>query len=193
VWSGFAGAPGYSNFSFMDLTTDSARNAAGAAIKAFFDGTASARATTWSVAVQSEITEWDSATGVLTGAANMTSPPAPTAGTATLAPFAGGSGYCVTWKTGLIFNGRRVIGRTFMVPGLSTYDNDGTLSTATISAAQAAATALIAAAGADLAIWAKLFTKPTDGTKPVQIGGALAPVTSHAVKDMASQLRSRRV
>lgn len=192
MWSGFAGAPGYTNFSFIDLTTDAAKNAAGAAVKAYFSGFATYLQTGWAIAVQSEITEWDMGTGALTGATNMTTPPTPTPGAAAVGAFAGGSGCVVTWKTGLIFNGRRVVGRTFMVPLMAAFENDGTLTAALVTAAGAAATSLINAAGAELAIWAKTYTKPTDGSKPVQIGGALAPVTSYAVKDMAAQLRSRR-
>jgi len=192
VWSGFQGAPGYSNFSFMDLTTDAARNAAGAGVKNFFTSLAGFLSTAWSISVQGEVTEWDMATGQLTGAATMTTVPTAQVGTGTPAAYAGGSGLCVTWKTGLIFNGRRVIGRTFVVPALGCYETDGTLTAGAITAANTAATQLIGVSGADFAIWAKTFTKPTDGTKPVQIGGNLAPATSYAVKDMASQLRSRR-
>lgn len=193
VWQGFQGAPGYTNFSFADLTTDAARNAAGAAVKAFFGGFATYLLPTWNITVQSEVTDWDMATGQLTGAFNMTTPPTATVGTATAGPFAGGSGACVTWKTGVIFNGRRVTGRTFIVPAIGCYDNDGTLTAGFITAANSAANGLIQAAGADLSIWAKQFTTPTDGSKPVQINGILASVGSYTVKDMASQLRSRRL
>lgn len=193
VWSGFAGAPGYTNFHFSDLTTDANRNAAGAAVKAFFTSLANQLLTAWTISVQSEITEWDVATGQLTGAVNMTTPPTPQVGTAAVGPYAGGSGLCITWKSGVIYQGRRVTGRTFVVPAFGVFENDGTLTTVAITAANTAAAGLIGASNADLAIWAKQYTKPTDGTKPVQIGGTLAPATSYLVKDMASQLRSRRL
>lgn len=193
VWSGFAGAPGYTNFHFQDLTTDTAKNAAGAAVKAFFTSLNTMFSTGWSIAVQSEVTEWDMATGQLTGATNMTTPPTPQAGTVTPVAFAGGSGLCVTWKTGLIYNGRRVIGRTFVVPAMGIYETDGTLTAGAMTTAGTAASGLIAAAGAEMVIWAKTYTKPTDGTKPVQIGGNMAPAQSYVVKDMAAQLRSRRL
>jgi len=157
IWSGFAGAPGYSNFHFQDLTTDTARNAAGAAVKAFFTGMSGHLANTWSVTVQGEVTEWDMATGQLTGAANMSTVPTAQVGTATPAPYAGGSGMAVTWKTGLIYLGRRVTGRTFFVPAVGVYEADGTLTSTAITTASNAAQALISAAGAELAIWAKHF------------------------------------
>lgn len=193
VWSGFQGAPGYSNFSFQDLTTETSRNNAGAAVKAFFTALANHLSTAWTVSVLGEITEWDMATGQLTGASTMTTIPTGQVGTGTPAPYAGGSGLCVTWKTGVIFQGRRVVGRTFIVPALGCYEADGTLTAGAIAAANTAANGLIGATGAEFCIWAKQFTKPTDGTKPVQVGGAIAPVTSHSTKDMASQLRSRRL
>lgn len=193
LWSGFQGSPGYTNLHFLDLTTDAARNAAGAATKAFFTAIANNLITTWSVSVQSEVTEWDQATGQLLGAVNMTTPPTPQAGTAAAGPFAGGSGACVTWKTGSIYNGRRVIGRTFLVPLFNCFDSDGTLNSTAITAITTAATGLIGASGAELAVWAKTFVQQGDPPKPVQIGGQAFPVTSHVVKDMASQLRSRRI
>lgn len=193
IWSGFAGAPGYSNFHFNQLTDAAARNAAGAAVRSFFAALAGQLQTGWNVAVQGEITEWDVATGVMLAAADMSSVPTPVVGTATAAPFAGGSGLCVTWKTGVIFNGRRIVGRTFVVPAVGIYENDGTLTAGAITAAQTAAGQLTGAASAEFSIWAKTFTKPTDGSKPVQIGGLLPAATSYAVKDMASQLRSRRM
>jgi hypothetical protein len=193
VWSGFAGAPGYSNFSFSDLTTDAARNAAGAAVKGLFTGIAANLSPNWTITVQPEVTEWDVATGQLTGASAMTTPPTPQTGTGTAVAYAGGSGACITWKTSVIFNGRRVTGRTFMVPLVGAFEVDGTLSGATLAAFTSSANAFVATAGADVAVWAKQMTKPTDGSKPVQIGGTVASVTSIAVKDMASQLRSRRL
>lgn len=193
VWSGFQGAPGYTNLCFSDLATDAARNAAGAAVKALFTGIASNLATTWSITVQPEVTEWDVATGQLTGASAMTTPPTPQVGSTVATAYAGGSGACITWKTGAIFNGRRVVGRSFMVPLLAAFDVDGTIGAATLAALQSSANAYVAATGADACVWAKQFTKPTDGTTPVQIGGTVASITSATIKDMASQLRSRRL
>lgn len=193
VWQGFTGAPGYSNFHFNALTDTAARNAAGDAVRAFFAGLSGFFLTTWNVAVQTEVTEWDVTTGILLGAANMTVTPAVVAGTVAATPYAGGSGLCVTWKTGVIFNGRRVSGRTFVVPAVGVFESNGTLTAAAITAANTAASQLITAPSAEFSIWAKQFTKPTDGSKPVQIGGLLPAATSYDVKDMASQLRSRRI
>lgn len=193
MWSGFQGAPGYSNFSFSDLTTDVARNNAGASVKKLFTDIASLLSTSWSIQVQSEVTEWDASTGTLTGAGTMSIVPTAQIGAATPAAYAGGSGAAITWKTPTIFNGRRVTGRTYLVPLIGCFDSDGTLTASAQTAINAAATTFINTAGSDFAIWAKQFTKPTDGTTPVQIGGTIASVTAHTLKDMASQMRSRRL
>lgn len=193
VWSGFQGAPGYTNFHFQDLTTDSARNAAGTAVKQFFTSLAPMLSTAWTITIQSEITEWDKDTGQLIGASTMTTPPTPQVGTATPVAYPGGTGLCITWKTGSIWNGRRVVGRSFIVPAMGVYDTDGTLTTAAIAAANTAATGLIGAAAAQFSIWAKQWTTQGDPPKPVQIAGAIFQVDTHVVKDMASQLRSRRM
>jgi hypothetical protein len=154
----------------------------------------------WSVAVQGEVTEHDMATGTLLGAATMTTVPATVVGTGSATSWANGSGYSVKWNTGLIWNGRRVTGRTFMVPAVACYEADGTLVAAAITAIGAAAQALISAVGAEFAVWSKTFTKPPDtmtiaeakAFKQQQIGGNLAPVQGYFVKDSAAQLRTRR-
>jgi len=200
VWSGFAGAPGYTNFHFADIGTDAGRNAAGAAVKAWFESQKSCLLAAWAVTVQSEVTEYDMATGVLLGAAAMTTVPTATTGTAPTAAYVGGSGYSIQWNTNLIDHGRRLRGRTFMVPAVGCFENDGTLTAGHIANVYSGATALVGAVGADFSIWKRIWTKPTkDMTleqakafKQVQIGGALAPATGYFVKDMASQLRTRR-
>ena len=191
IWTGFAGAPGYSKFSFDGLTSQAALDAAGSELRTFFAAIASHLHTTWTITVQQEIQEVDMSTGVLLGVHMITAPVSPVPGTSLAAAYAGGSGACVTWNTGLIFNGHRVKGRTFLVPlAGSSYDPDGTLTTAVIADVSAAGNALATATQATLAVWSKKFDT---STPPQQISGALAPVDSASVKDMASQLRSRRL
>lgn len=189
IWGAFQGAPGYTKFSFSDLTDASARNAAGAAVRTFFEGIKPNLPFNATVTVSTTIQEYDVATGVLTGEQTMTTPPAATTGTGVL-PYAAGSGFFIGWNTVTIFNGRRIKGRTFIVPACDCYQTDGSLNTTTIAGAQAAAAALIAAAGAELCVWARQYNKAV--TPWVQIAGSLAPVTTATVRDQASQLRTRR-
>lgn len=192
IWSGFQGAPGYSNFRFTGLGTDAANNAAGAAVRTFFGAMSANFLTGWTITVQSEVTEWDVQTGLLVGVSTMTTPPSPVGGSATITQYAGGSGLAISWHTNTIFAGRRVQGRTFIVPVVGVFETDGTLTTGAIASMKAAGDALIASGPGDFSIWAKTFSVVTPPAKPVQIGGATASVTSCTVKDMASQLRTRR-
>jgi hypothetical protein len=191
IWSGFQGAPGYSKFSFQNLIDDSSRNAAGVQVKNFFDGIISLMQSSWNIAVQSSIDEFDMATGALTGGSAMTTVPAPSVGTgAATLTYQGGAGACVTWTTPVVFNGRRVRGRTFLVPLVNAAASDGTLAATALSAINSAALAFANAAGPEFSIWARQFS-PTNPN--LQIGGALAPVTGGSSKDMTAQLRSRRL
>ena len=189
VWGNFQGAPGYTKFTFDNLTDAAARTAAATAVKNFFEGIKPHLPFNVSVTVQQTVQEYDMATGVLTGESQIVGVPAATTGTGTGA-YAAGSGFFIGWNTGLIFAGRRLKGRTFIVPATDCFSTDGTLTPTAISAAQGAAAALIAAAGANLAVWGKTYNKTT--VPPTQVGGALAPVDSATVKDQASQLRTRR-
>lgn len=189
TWNGFQGSPGYTRFSWQELSSDTNRNAAGAAIRQFFFAQAAHFLTTWTITIDAEIQEFDMGTGQLIGAAAMPTVPSPVAGTHSTAAYAGGSGYSVGWRTGEIFNGRRVQGRSFIVPAVDVYESNGTMTSTAIATATAAGNALIASGINGFSIWAKLMTKDSP---PVQIGGALYAVSSCIVKDQASQLRTRR-
>lgn len=188
VWSGFTGAPGYSKFSFADLTDNTSRNAAGAKVRQLFEDLKAYRQIPWSVLVNSAVEEFDMATGALMGTALMTTPPTASAGSLTAGAYTGGAGYCVTWNTGLILNRRRVRGRTFFVPAASCYDSDGTIAPAAVTAIQAAANTFLALTAPRPNIWQRSWSS---GQPAVQIGGALAPIDSFTFRDQTSQLRSR--
>lgn len=190
LWSGFAGAPGYSKFSFLDLTDDTKRNAAGAAIRTFFASINTYIPNLTTIQVQPGIDEFNVTTGELVGANAMTVTPAVVTSGISAVPYVGGAGLAVTWVTSSIFHGHRVRGRTFIVPTASASDTDGTIAPGVVTAVQAAGNVFAASASADLQIWSRVYTKPP--AKLEQIDGATAPVISCVVKDMAAQLRSRR-
>lgn len=190
IWSGFAGAPGYTKMSWADLTDSTSRNAALAKVAALFDAVKAYLPTGTTVQVQSAIDEFDMATGALIGASTGTLPPLTTS-TAAAASYAGGSGICLTWNTGLIYNRRRVRGRTFFVPTANiAMEQNGTLSPAAITAFGAAAATFLALTAPRPNIWSRQWS---NSTPPVQIGGSLAPIDTYTLRDMASQLRSRRL
>jgi hypothetical protein len=190
VWAGFTGSPGYSRFNFFELADAASCNAAGAAVKTFFQSLTASLLTGWTIAVQSTVQHKDVATGALTGETTMTTVPNATNGVAVAStPYAGGSGAVADWVTGAFWNGRKVRGRTFLVPLLGVYSNDGTVSTSFINATVAAGNALIADPTTTLAIWAKKFD---DSKPPKQTAGGLFSVSGCTVPDRAAQLRTRR-
>lgn len=121
-------------------------------------------------------------TGELTGVWTATGS-GPILGTGT-AYSAAGVGGCVTWNTGGIVNGRRLKGRTFLVPlGVQQYDSDGTLQTGTTTALNAYATAMMASG--PLAVW----HRPTSAGAA---DGTSYGVLSFRVRDKVAFLSSRR-
>jgi len=191
LWNGFSGAPGYSRFHFAELTNDAMRSGAGAAVRSFFFGFASVLMSSWSIAVQPTVQTFDAATGLLQGEAGMGTPPATMPGTgATTTIFEGGSGTVINWLTGQVHAGKKIRGRTFLVPLLSTaFSSDGTLGSATQNSIITAGNALVSTSGITSVVWSRQW----DTSKPPhQTGGFLTNVNSVAVPDRAAQLRTRR-
>lgn len=97
---------------------------------------------------------------------------------------AAGVGACITWKTGGIIDGRRLRGRTFIVPLSSTaYEANGTLTAAAITALNNFGTSLMASG--PLAVW----HRPTDAETA---DGNSYGVVSFSVRDKVAFLSSRR-
>ena len=190
VWSGFVGSPGYTKFSFSDLTDATSRNAAGAKVRALFEDLKAYRQIGWNVNVQGQIDEFDMATGALIGSAAMTTVPPASNGSTAVGGYAGGSGFCITWNTSLIIGRRRVRGRSFFVPSVNIFDTDGTLLAAAMTGINTAATNFLALTAPRPNIWSRQWSA---GKPPVQIGGALAPIDTFLLRDMVSQLRTRRL
>lgn len=189
-WSGFVGSPGWSNFYFDDASGDFLTNADAdplcdrvetflTAIRALFP-----TPVLWTV--QSDVEAISPTTGELL---NVHSAGARSAisGSAANAPYSAASGAVVTWRTAGVRNGRRVRGRTFLVPAANiAYENDGTLSAAALTTIGNAATALADTAGPiPLGVWAR-------PTGPGATDGDWHAVTSASVPDMGAVLRSRR-
>ena len=80
--------------------------------------------------------------------------------------------------------GRRIQGRTFLVPLVaSAFDSTGTISTAALATLQTAANGLVAYDTIDPVVW----KRPTPFTV-----GSFATITEARIPDMAAVLRSRR-
>jgi len=190
LWNGFTGAPGYSRLRFQGRLDQSSLDAAGAGVRAFFLALNAYLQTGWTIGIQPIAQVNDVGTGALTGEVAMTSTPAVVTGTVSnTTAYAGGSGAVVHWITGAFSHGRKVRGRTYLVPLVLASASDGTVSPSFITAMQNAGNALVALAAADLCVWTKTF----DDAKPAnQIGGLSTPVTGCTVPDRSAQLRTRR-
>lgn len=153
------------------------------AVKAFWTSVAAIMSGYVTVTVPTTGEEFDDVTGLLTGSWSEGTGAAITGGGS--GSYAGGVGACVGWSTGGIHNGRKVRGRTFIVPLASnTYDSDGSLAAATVTSLNTAAATLVTAGSTKLAIWSR-------PSVAVPVGGAY-PITAGLVKDHVSWLRSRR-
>lgn len=125
---------------------------------------------------------YNDTTGALTGSWTASSNADVVGGS--LDSYAAPAGAVVNWNTAGIVNGRRVRGRTFIVPvARNGYDTDGTLSAAFVSALDLAASDLVTNSAGGLLVW----HRPVGG-----VGGSAHSVTGHRVRDKIAVLRSRR-
>ena len=99
--------------------------------------------------------------------------------------YAAVAGACVTWLTQGVITGKRVRGRTFLVPmGGSGLQSDGTLATQKVTDINTAAQALISAAP-EFTIW----RRPSSVSAA---DGSAHPVLAFRVQDKTAYLTSRR-
>jgi hypothetical protein len=201
VWNGFPGAPGYTLFRFAELDTGAKLNAAGAAIRTFFLALTTYMAPTpsqWTVQVTPLVQHHDIATGKLQGESTMGTVPTVNNGTGPAGTvFAGGSGAVIHWTTGATHDGRKIRGRTFLVPLLSNaYSTDGTITPALQTALQNAGNALIADSTTEFGVYSRIWDKkpgdPPVDVPPKQTSGLFTPATGCLVPDRSAQLRTRR-
>jgi hypothetical protein len=204
-WSGFQGGPGYSSFYFRDFGSvgdpDWSPGDADAA-------NATARVQTFGMAlreyivsgttlqVESDVEEIEETNGELIDVHNGGVQTAINAINAA-GGYSAASGAVVNWKTAIVRKGRRIQGRTFLVPlGPNCYENNGTLASGALTAITAAATTLASDGGAiDLGVWGrptKVKDANGDPTGETLPDGQWAQVRSVRVPDMAAILRSRR-
>jgi hypothetical protein len=99
-------------------------------------------------------------------------------------PWSAGVGCYISWRTAGFVHGRRVRGRTFIVPlGGNAFETTGLPKTTTVTALGIWATTLVEATPGNMVIW----HRPTDGA-----GGSKHPITSLNVPTVGTSLRTRR-
>lgn len=183
-WSGFSGAPGYTNFYFDSFGAGDEVDLEVARVFAFADGIRPALPSVARLEVSPEVAFLDEATGDLLSYATTATPPEALVGSVT-GSYSGPTGASITWNTPAIAKGRRLRGRTFVVPlGGTMYDASGTLSSGAINLLTNAANGLIGdGTGPQAVIW----SRPVNGA-----GGSIGAIDSFRVPDRAAVLRSRR-
>lgn len=192
-WNGFPGAPGYSVFHLRDFDSGTGGNdiptaaQAGAAalrIRGFFDAIKGILPSVATIQVSGEVEVVDSETGNLIDAVSAGVPGVVTGGITGV--YASPVGAVVNWRTGSVRNGRRLRGRTFIVPMAGSQFASGILLPAAQTTIQTAASAL-----ADSTQTPDLFVfgRPTSSGAS---DGVAAVVTGAQVPSLAAILRSRR-
>lgn len=194
TWTGFPGAPGYSSFHFstdggfwdgglIGDETAAAAEAAAARVLSAFGECAAYIPQIVTIRIDPEVLIIDSSTGETLGAVDIDG--GTQGGLAPSDDYAGPTGAVVNWRTNDYRFGRRIRGRTFIVPlAASGYDNDGTLGNAALNNLRSFGNAMVGSSGGpEFGVW----SRPRDGE-----GGVFATVVSSNVPDMAAVLRSRR-
>lgn len=177
VWDGLGGLPGLSTF-YYGVASPNVSDAV-----ALFQAIKFQVPDTLSWTIPSSGDEIDSATGQLTGTWTGTGG-GTVQGIGGTGSYAAGTGLILNWGTGIIHNGRRVQGRTFIAPVLaSCYHTNGTIKSTVTSPVQTAVTAFVAS-GVAKGIWSK-------GRSPGD--GVYAAISSGTVPTRVTSLRSRRV
>jgi len=146
------------------------------------------------ITVANEGDIFDHATGVISGAWISGAPtvlPGLVAGS-----YAAPVGAVVNWQTGVVLGGRRLRGRTFIVPlGGGQFAVDGSLAEGPRNILRDAAAALVTASAGNMIVWRRnRVAKAATATRPAveERGGAEGDVIGSRVPDLAAVLRSRR-
>lgn len=188
LWQNWPGSPGYTNF-YTSISLASV-----APFVTFFDAIKALIPSPITITVPSSGDIVNEATGQILsvwtttggGVVNCTGPTV----------YSGPSGAVAEWSTSGIVAGRRVLGKTYLVPLANTvYDAQGNIATASLSVLQAAAGALQSALGNNLLVWSRPFEPDPDrvppDTRPARAGTSW-PVISARVPDLAAVMKSRR-
>jgi hypothetical protein len=161
-------------------------------LRTFFEAIKTLLHSGWKWQYVTSVDQIDPYTGNLTGTITKATG-ADTVGGDVSTPFAVGAGVLVTWKTGVIVDGRRLSGRTFLVP-LSAYDNTGLISSSAVATIQGAANTLITNCATELQCWHRprdAYTDKHGVAHPARLGAAF-PITAATVTSAGTTLRSRR-
>lgn len=190
-WSGFQGGPGYSVFHFMNgnfgTPTVAEVDAATAKVKTFAEAIKNMIPANTSLQVESDVEEISVPNGQMLAIVSGTAVAPTTSTTSTATTYSAASGAVITWRTNGVRNGRRVRGRTFLVPLQSgIYQNDGTIDNGFVTGIGNAAAALRTPVGGLRLV---VYARPTIGAPE---SGDVFDVVANSVPDRVAILKSRR-
>lgn len=131
-------------------------------------------------------------TGVLAGSVTAITPPVAVVGSSTLS-YGMASGLKLNWHTGMVRNGRRVRGSTFLVPTTNNaYSPTGTADATARTTIATAAGAYMTSLGAT-GLKAQVWSRPFEGSETVPArSGDVADVSAVEVSEKTAILRGRR-
>jgi hypothetical protein len=188
AWEGGPSSPGLTVMN-VEYTGTGDLSAALAAVRAFWNANVARIPDEFTLQVEGLVNLYSEVNGQLSGEfyAGAGATPAPVLGTYT-GGYAHGVGLRVDWLTSDIRNGRRVTGRSYLVPsGTNAFTTDGLLDATTVTAVSNAAQTLIdtlETAGTPLVVWSRPSV-----AYPV---GEYTPVVSLRVPSKVAVLRGRR-
>lgn len=191
VQTGYSGAPGYTNLYAVhsDPPSTGAQDLVDA-VFALFNNIAPQMCQGWAFSIQSDVAVVEDTDGSIDSFISTT--PATQSVFAPAGTYSSPTGAVVDWLTNTVVNSRKVMGRTFFVPlGGGSYQADGTLATATVTALNAHTATYLAAAGPTKAVWSRPYTAVPGKPRPTT-PGSTAPIVGRRVPDKAAVLRSRR-
>jgi len=177
------------HFGTMDASTPTTADAVNAVtkMKTFCDNISAALPNVVKLDVMPECEEIVATTGTMLGVYNGGTTPQVSGTAAAAAGWAAAAGGVISWSTGGVRNGRRVRGRTFIVPVSNTaWDVDGTLTSAAITTLNDPCFAL-RSPGTQVQL--AVYARPTSKTAT---DGVSFKAESHRIPDMSAILRSRR-
>lgn len=193
AWTGAIGLPGVTTLYFSDAAT------ALPAVRTLMGNWLGFMPNVVSGQVEPRGDIIDPATGSITGewTGSDVAPVIGSGGSAYAAPV----GFSVTWATGSILDGRRLRGRSYVVPiAVAGYQADGTIEPDTLTNVRMAASAFVVATQALLLVWHRPRLETPAWTdvhgrphpaKAFRVGGFSA-VVSATVADQVAVLTSRR-
>jgi len=186
--AGFPGAPGVMTFYASDALTFVDP------LHAWLIAIATAMPTDVQLTIESQGDVIEDQTGTING--TWTTTVGATVPGLSTGSYAAPCGYVAEWLTSGFFSGRRLRGRTFVVPlGGASYFTDGTILDGSLADFRAAAATLVTSTAGNFRIWQRpRKARPADGTHPAvtaRVGGSGA-VSSSRIPDKVAVLRSRR-